>query len=136
MLKNYLKIAVRNILQHKLYTFTNVFSFSVGLAALIVAGLYLLNEFSYDTFQNKSKQIYRIASVYQKDSTLLESALTPYRLGQSLQKDYPELINTQCRLMNFQNPSILIEYKTNITMKKIFLLPILLYSIYSILTFY
>ncbi len=111
MLKNYLKIAVRNILQHKLYTFTNVFSFSVGLAALIVAGLYLLDEFSYDTFQNKSKQIYRLASVYKKDSTLLESALTPYRLGQTLQKNYPELIDNQCRLLNFQNPSILIEYK-------------------------
>ncbi len=111
MLKNYLKIAVRNILQHKLYTFTNVFSLSVGLAALIIASLYLLDEFSYDTFQKKSERIYRIASVYEKDSTLLETALTPYRLGQSLQNDYPKLIENYFRLLNFQNPSILIEYK-------------------------
>ena len=42
---------------------------------------------------------------------MLESALTPYRLGMSLQNDYPELVENYMRLLNFQSPSILLEYK-------------------------
>lgn len=132
MLKNYLKIALRNILQHKLYTFTNVFSLSVGLAVLIVAGLYLLDEFSYDTFQPKSNQIYRIVSVYEKDSTLHESALTPYQLGKTLKKDYPNLIKNYFRILNFQNPAILIEYKDkHFNEKNFFIADSSLFSIFN-----
>lgn len=111
MLKNFLKIAFRNLLSHKFFSLANIISFSIGLASLTLVSLYVFDEFSFDTFQAKSKQTYRIATIYNKDSTLLEYALTPFPLAQSLQKDYHELIENHFRLFNFQNPSILIEYK-------------------------
>ena len=111
MLQNHFKIAFRNILQHKFYTFTNVFSLSVGMAAVIIAALYALDEFSYDNFQKNPDRIYRVASIYEKDSTLLETSLTPYQLGKSLKNDYPGKVENYFRLLNFQNPTILIEYK-------------------------
>jgi len=111
MLKNFLKIAFRNLLRHKFFSLANIISFSIGLASLTLVSLYVFDEFSFDTFQAKSKQTYRLATIYNKDSTLLEYALTPYPLAQNLQKDYPELIENYFRLFNFQNPSILIEYK-------------------------
>ncbi|MEN8118996.1 MAG: ABC transporter permease [Bacteroidota bacterium] len=111
MLKNFLKIAFRNLLRHKFFSLANIISFSIGLASLTLVSLYVFDEFSFDTFQSKSKQTYRLATIYNKDSTLLESALTPFPLAQSLQKDYPGLIENHFRLFNFQNPSILIEYK-------------------------
>ncbi|RLD79581.1 MAG: ABC transporter permease, partial [Bacteroidetes bacterium] len=111
MLKNFLKIAFRNLLRHKFFSLANIISFSIGLALLTLVSLYVFDEFSFDTFQTKSEQIYRVATVYHKDSTLLESALTPYPLAQSLQKKYPELIDNYFRLFNFQNSSILIKHK-------------------------
>ncbi len=111
MLTNFLKIAFRNLLRHKFFSLANIISFSIGLALLTLVSLYVFDEFSFDTFQTKSAQTYRVATVYHKDSTLLESALTPYPLTQNLQKAYPELIESHFRLFNFQNSSILIKYK-------------------------
>ena len=111
MLKNFLKIAFRNLLRHKFFSLANIISFSIGLALLTLVCLYVFDEFSFDTFQTKSEETYRVTTVYSKDSTLLESALTPFPLAQSLQKEYPELIENHFRLFNFQNSSILIEHK-------------------------
>jgi len=105
---------------------------SVGLAALIIVALYVFDEFSYDTFQKKSKQIYRVASVYEKDSTLLETSLTPYRLGQTLRNDYPGLVQNYFRLLNFQNPSILVEYKDkNYNEKNFFIVDSSLFDVFD-----
>jgi putative ABC transport system permease protein len=111
MLRNFIKIAFRNLLRHKLYSLANIVSFSIGLASVILVSLYVLDEYSFDTFQQKYKQTYRVVSFYNKDSTFLEDARTPFPLGKNLQTDFHEMIESQFRLFNFQNPSILVEYK-------------------------
>lgn len=111
MLQNFIRIAFRNLFRHKLYSLANIVSFSIGLASVVLVSLFVLDEFSFDTFQQKYKQTYRIVSFYNKDSTFLEDARTPFPLGKALQADYNEMIECQFRLFNFQNPSILVEYK-------------------------
>ena len=60
MLKNYIKVAFRNIKKHKVFTFINIFGLSVGFAVFTLIMLYAINEFSYDKFNEKIERIYRL----------------------------------------------------------------------------
>jgi len=62
MLKNYFKIAFRNLLKNKVYSFINISGLAIGMAATILIGLWIFDELSYDNhFKNKSA----IAQVFQ-----------------------------------------------------------------------
>ncbi len=60
MLKNYIKIAFRNIRRHSIYSFINIFGLAVGLASAIVIGSWVYQEWSYDSHFEHSDRIYRI----------------------------------------------------------------------------
>lgn len=60
MLKNYLKIAFRNILKRKGYSFINVFGLSLGIAAALLLFLYAQYELSWDRFNKKAEDIYLV----------------------------------------------------------------------------
>jgi putative ABC transport system permease protein len=61
MLRNYLVIALRNIVRHRLYSFINIAGLAVGLIAAILIGLFVQQELSFDTWLPGSERIYRIA---------------------------------------------------------------------------
>lgn len=63
MFKNYLKIAVRNILNQKLFSFINILSLTIGITCSILLGLYIHDELSFDKFNSNSKNIYRVIQV-------------------------------------------------------------------------
>ena len=110
MLRNFLKIAYRNLFKYKYYSIINIFSFSIGLTAFIFANIYNQKEHSYDTFHSKADRIYRVANVYEKDSTLNEYATNPFPLAGALLKEFPDQIEKTVRLFNFQNNSHLVKY--------------------------
>jgi putative ABC transport system permease protein len=60
MFKNYLKIALRNIKQNKVYSLINILGLTVGVALFIIVTLFIHNEFSYDKFNEKIDHIYRL----------------------------------------------------------------------------
>jgi putative ABC transport system permease protein len=60
MFKNYIKIAIRNIIKQKLYSFINITGLMVGIAASILIMLYVWQELSFDRFHTKANQIYRV----------------------------------------------------------------------------
>ena len=60
MLKNYLKIAYRNLIKTKLFSTINIFGLSIGMAACLLILHYVTFERSYDTFHGKIDQIYRL----------------------------------------------------------------------------
>ncbi len=60
MLKNYLKIAFRNLKRRKGYAFINVSGLAVGMAACLLIGLYMRHELSYDDFHANAERIYRV----------------------------------------------------------------------------
>ncbi|WP_422005076.1 ABC transporter permease [Roseivirga pacifica] len=62
MLKNYLKIAIRNIQKHKGYSFINVFGLAVGICCCLLIFLYVKDELTYDRFHTNVDRIYRINS--------------------------------------------------------------------------
>ena len=62
MLKNYLKIAFRNLMRNKIYSFINIAGLSIGLACAMLIILYVKDEVSYDRFHTNVQNIYRIVS--------------------------------------------------------------------------
>ncbi len=60
MVKNYFKIAYRNLLKHKFYSVINIVGLSVGVACSLLIMLYIMNERNYDNFHEKGERIYRL----------------------------------------------------------------------------
>ena len=93
MLRNYLRIAVRNILKDRLYSLIHVVGLSVGVACCVLIVLWVHDELSYDTFHENSDQIQRIYSVETRNSGSSHMAVTPANLGPALVEEIPEVIS-------------------------------------------
>jgi len=63
MIRNYFKIAFRNLLKHKGYSFINIFGLAMGMAVAMLIGLWVWDELSYDKYH---KNYDRIAKVMQR----------------------------------------------------------------------
>ena len=59
MLKNYIKIASRNLLKNKGFSFINLFGLTIGLACCLLIMLFVQDEQSYDRFHKNAERIYR-----------------------------------------------------------------------------
>src|SRR3569623_1202831 len=64
MIRNYLKTAFRTFRKHKIFTFINVFSLSIGISASMVIFLIVYHDFSFDKFHKDGNRIYRVVSDY------------------------------------------------------------------------
>ncbi|MFB0907290.1 MAG: ABC transporter permease, partial [Spirosomataceae bacterium] len=62
MIKNYLKIAFRNLKKQKVYSFINIGGLALGMATAVLLILWVYNEFTYDEYHDKSENIYRVTS--------------------------------------------------------------------------
>lgn len=120
MLKNFLKIAYRNLFKYKYYSLINILGFAIGLAVFASAFLYAINELSYDKFHKNADRIYRIANVYEKDSTRNAYAGNPFPMARALNEEYPQYIENSCRIFNFQNYNHLVLYHDKIFTEKNF----------------
>lgn len=60
MIKNYFKIAFRNIIRHKAFAAINIAGLAIGMTCSIFILLWVQNELSYDRFHNNANEIYRI----------------------------------------------------------------------------
>ena len=92
MIKNYIKIALRNILRHKGYSFINIFGLAMGMAVCILFLLWVQFELSYDRFHKHGDDLYRIIKVWSKGE-VSHQATTPAPLATALKDEFPEIIN-------------------------------------------
>jgi putative ABC transport system permease protein len=90
MLRNYLKIALRNLLRNKVYSFINIGGLAVGMAVAMLIGLWVWDELSF----NKSHENYdRIAKVRQNvkfEADVVTSSSMPIPLAEELRSKYPD----------------------------------------------
>ena len=91
MLKNYLKVAWRNLVKNKTFSIINIAGLAIGLACFILIALYVLDEISFDRFHDKSDRIYRIHSSIRMGGSDLNLAVASDPMGATLKKDYPEV---------------------------------------------
>lgn len=64
MLTNYLKIAFRNLMKHKFISGINLFGLTIGLTSCLLILAYVINELSYDRYNNNAENIYRIERTF------------------------------------------------------------------------
>lgn len=98
MLRNYLKIALRNMNRHKGYSFINMAGLAIGMACCILILLYVTDELSYDRFHTKKDRIYRINAISSIGTTSRQYATVPPALAKGLADSMPE-IEAYTRLM-------------------------------------
>ncbi len=93
MLMNHLKIAYRNFIRQKLYSFINVFGLAVGLSICLIISLWVLQELSYDRFHENAGRIYRIERELLRDNLYSRWPIVGGAYKQALIEDYPEIVN-------------------------------------------
>ena len=108
MLKNYIKVAFRNLRKNKGYSFINITGLAVGIACCIAILLYVKNELSYDKFNKNADQIYRVHLEARINNNEINSATSPSPLGLTLKHDFPE-VSAYTRIRNFGFP--VLRYK-------------------------
>jgi putative ABC transport system permease protein len=108
MFKNYLKVALRNIIRHKGYAFLNIFGLAIGMACCILIGLWVLDELNYDRFHENASSICRVESNQNFSGRTLHIYWTPHPLGPALKAEIPEIKNST-RAQNLR--AQLIQYK-------------------------
>src|SRR5437868_7042726 len=60
MFKNYLKTAWRNLMKNKVFSVINILGLTIGITVCMMIFLFIMNEFSVDTFHKNGAQVYRI----------------------------------------------------------------------------
>ena len=91
MLRNYITVALRNLLRHKLYSAINVTGLAVGMACCITILYYIQHGLSYDKHHEHADRIYRVVWEDTGGGRVSGSALSPPVLGTSLREVFPEL---------------------------------------------
>jgi putative ABC transport system permease protein len=93
MIRNYFKIALRNLLKHKFISAINLFGLTVGLGCCLLILSYILNELSFDKFNDKADRIYRVSRSWfgpTGDVSLNLGAVAP-PFGPLLKNDFPDI---------------------------------------------
>jgi putative ABC transport system permease protein len=92
MFKNYLKVALRNLFKHKVYSFINILGLAVGIAASVLIALYIFNELSYDRFHVNADRTYRVVADWSnKGDSRIHQLGTPSVLARTIRGMYPQV---------------------------------------------
>ncbi len=102
MFKNYLKIAIRNLLKNRVYSLINILGLAVGLATSLLIVLYVVHEWNYDTFHQHSDRIFRVVQTTSSQEREEKQATTPFLLGPVLDADFPNLVHKSVRFFDMQ----------------------------------
>ena len=92
MLKNYIKIALRNLIRYRTYTFINIFGLAIGIICCLLILVYVQDELSYDRYHKKADQIYRIINAGTIRGNQIEIPLVSGPWGPAMVEEYPEVL--------------------------------------------
>jgi putative ABC transport system permease protein len=92
MIRNYLKIAFRNLRKHRGYSFINIFGLAVGLATCILILLWVQDEVSYDRFHADLDSLYRVVCYDRIIGTSEKFSVTSPPFAPALEQNFPEIL--------------------------------------------
>ncbi len=106
MLKNYFKIAWRNIRKNKLFSAINILGLSIGIALCFIIMLYVQDELSFDHFNKNADNIARIVFHADINGGKIDESVTMPPVAQTMKKDFPE-VQDATRILSFGTPKII-----------------------------
>ena len=93
MIKNYIKIAFRFLINQKFYSILNIAGLSVGLSCFLLIALYVNDELSYDRFHKDAENIYRMEFEGELGGNVFVTALSSAPTAKTLKEEFPEVID-------------------------------------------
>ena len=88
MVRNYVKIALRNIIRNKVFALINILGLAVGMACFILITLWIRDELSYDKFHANKDNLYLLTIIHPND---VMDPNVPYALAPRLADEFPEI---------------------------------------------
>lgn len=112
MIKNYLKIAWRNLRKNRLYSFINIGGLAIGMAVSFMLLIYVYNEFSFDKNNVNGERLYKVMRNQPSNGEIMTGDATPVPLAPAMKKDYPEIASIMRttwaypRLVNYKEKNL------------------------------
>ena len=100
MLKNFFKVALRNLLKRKGYTAINVMGLATGMAVCLIIVLFVQSELNYDRHHKNRENIYRIVLDRIYPGRVTSYSVIPQSIGAAVKAEFPE-VKESVRLYNF-----------------------------------
>jgi ABC-type antimicrobial peptide transport system permease subunit len=91
MIKNYLKIAWRNMVKNRLYSIINIGGLALGMAISFMLLLYVYNEFSFYKFNKNNDRLYEVMRNQPSNGEIMTGTATPVPMAPALIKDFPQI---------------------------------------------
>lgn len=91
MLRSYFKIAWRNLLKDRQFTFLNLIGLSTGLACTLLIYLWVQDELQFDRFHEKNDRLFQVMANVKNSSGIQTIPQTPSLLSEALAKEIPEV---------------------------------------------
>ena len=89
MFSNYLKVAIRNLLRQKGFSFINIFGLALGITCTALIGMWVNDELSYDKFHNDYERMYRVTATLPE--LKVHAAVTSAPLALAMKNEIPEI---------------------------------------------
>ncbi len=105
MIRNYFKIALRNLLKNRLHSLINIGGLAVGLATFLIILLFVRDELSYDRFNEKADRMVRVVFKADIDGGKVNEANVMPPTAQVLLNDYPEVAEAT-RIRQYGRPKV------------------------------
>ena len=118
MFRNYLKIAWRNLLRNKTFSFINISGLAIGLSCFLLIALYVLDELSFDRYNAKADDIYRINADIRFGGAELRLPFTADQMGELMKKDYPQ-VEQYTRIYTSSGPKLIKKGNAYINEQKV-----------------
>jgi len=93
MIKNYFKIAWRNLKKNRLYAFINITGLTVGIVSFLLIGLYIRHEVSFDRFNANADRIARVTMDYNYGGASQKVAVTGTKVGPQFKRTFPQVVD-------------------------------------------
>src|SRR3981081_1557952 len=94
MIRNYLKVAFRNLWKYKTFSAINIAGLSIGMAACLLILQYVSFELSYDQFNKNAADVYRVYNDrYQNGKLIQHGTITYSAVGKAMKDDFPEIVD-------------------------------------------
>ncbi len=104
MLKNYLKIGIRNLLKNKLFSSINIVGMAISIATFLIIALFVADELKFDKHVEEVSLKYRVFNEhFMEDGSTKKGAMIPPPIGPALVAEFPE-VEYSMRFLNFNNP--------------------------------
>ena len=130
MFRSYLKIALRNLRKNKAFSAINILGLAIGIGTCLLITLYVMDEISYDRYNEKADRIYRVNASINFGGTLQNLAVAPDPLAPTMVKEYPQVENA-VRFRNYGS-AVIRKGEQNIKEERIIAADATLFDVFTL----